>query len=129
MIDVIAGLFLAAHGLVHLLYVTPAPADDPNYPFVPESRWIVRTLRLKPASAKAFAGSLAVLVAIVFVAAGVALLADASVWERAAVIASAISLVLMVVFFHPWLSIGIAIDVAIIASLMWLHVPASLFEG
>jgi hypothetical protein len=39
-----------------------------------------------------------------------------------------VSLVLMVLFFHRWLSFGIAIDVAILAS-VWAQVPASLFEG
>jgi hypothetical protein len=47
----------------------------------------VRTVGLKPAAAKALAGSLAVLTAIAFVVAGVALLADASLWEPVAIVA------------------------------------------
>jgi hypothetical protein len=60
---------------------------------------------------------------------GIALLADAALWEPTAVIGATISLVLMVLFFHPWLVFGIAIDVAIMGSVLSWHVPASLFEG
>jgi hypothetical protein len=127
MLRVVAGLFLIAHGLVHLLYVGPRPEDDPNYPFVPEGRWSARALGLGPSAAKAVAGTLAVPCAIAFAISGIALLADAALWEPAAVVGSVISLVLMLLFFHPWLVLGIGIDVAIIASVVSWHVPASLF--
>lgn len=126
---VAVALFLAAHGLVHLMYFAPKPKDDATYPFVPESRWIARVLGLTPGAAKALSRAFAVVTAVAFVAAAVALLADASAWEPAALIASGVSLMLMLLFFHPWLSIGIAIDLAIVASIGWLHVPASIFEA
>ncbi len=129
MIRVAVALFLVAHGLVHLMYFAPKPQDDATYPFVPETRWIARVLGLTPGAAKTVARGFAVVTAAAFVVAGVALLVDASIWEPAALIASGVSLVLMLLFFHPWLSIGIAIDLAIVASIGWLHVPASLFEG
>jgi len=130
MVRVIAGLFLIAHGLVHLSYVTSKPKDAAaSYPFVPEERWFPRALGLGPSAAKTVAGTLAVACAIAFAIAGIALLLDAALWQPAAVVASLISLVLMVLFFHPWLVLGIAIDVAIIGSVLSWHVPASLFEG
>lgn len=126
---ILAGLFLIAHGLVHLLYLAPRPEDDPNYPFVPEGRWFARALGLAPSTAKAVAGALAVACMVMLVISGIALLAGAALWEPTAVLGAAISLVLMVLFFHPWLVFGIAIDVAIIGSVLSWHVPASLFEG
>ena len=128
MIRLVTGLFLIAHGLVHLLYLAPRPETDPNYPFVPEERWLARAIGLQPSTAKAIAGALAVACAIAFVIAGISLLASAEVWEPAAVVASLISLVLMLLFFHPWLMLGIAIDVAIIGSVLSWHIPASIFE-
>ncbi|HSD48817.1 MAG TPA: hypothetical protein VLE71_03200 [Actinomycetota bacterium] len=125
---VIVGLFLVAHGLVHLLYMVPRREDDPSYPFVPEDRWFARALGLGPSAAKAVAGTLAAACAIAFVISAVALLASADLWEPAAVVGAAISLVLMLLFFHRWLLIGIAIDVMILASVLSLHIPASLFE-
>lgn len=127
MVRILVGLFLVAHGLVHLLYFAPRP-DDPSYPFVAEDRWFPRALGLQPWAAVAVARTLAVMCTIAFAISGVALLASADLWEPAAVIGSATSLVLMVLFFHPWLLFGIAIDVLILASVLSLHVPSSLFE-
>ncbi|HEX6132311.1 MAG TPA: hypothetical protein VF044_11330 [Actinomycetota bacterium] len=126
---IVIALFLAAHGLVHLLYLAPRPEDDPRYPFVPEERWSARAVGLDDAAAKAVAASLAILCAVVLVVAGVALLADAELWQPLAVLGSAVSLILLLGFMHPWLTIGVAIDVAIIAAVQWLHVPAALFDG
>jgi len=128
MVRIVAGLFLIAHGLVHLLYLAPRPEGDPNYPFVPEGRWFSRAVGLQPSAAKAIAGTLAISCAVAFVISGIALLANAELWESAAVVGSVISLVLMLLFFHPWLLLGIAIDTAIVASVVSWHVPASLFE-
>jgi hypothetical protein len=125
---VLVGLFLVAHGLVHLLYLAPRPADDPKYPFVPETRWLPRATGMAPGAAKAVAGVLAVLTAVAFALAGVALWFDAGVWETAAVAGSIVSLALMLLFFHRWLLIGIAIDLGIAGSIWWWHVPASLFD-
>ena len=128
MVRVIAGLFLVAHGLIHLMYVTPPPKDDPKYPFVPEERWFPRAVGLEPGAAKGVARTLATTCVVLFVIAGIALLANTSLWKPAAVTGSVVSLVLMLLFFHPWLVFGIAIDAAIVATVLSLHIPASLFE-
>jgi hypothetical protein len=123
----VVGLFLVAHGLVHLLYVAHRPPDDPRYPFVPETAWIARALGLSTDAAKAIAGVVAVTVAIVLGIAGIDLIVGVSLWAALAVVGAAISLILMVAFYHRWLTIGIAIDLAIIG-LVWTQVPASLFD-
>jgi hypothetical protein len=129
MVRFVIGLFLIAHGLVHLLYLAPRPKDDPSYPFVPEDRWLPRLLGLEPGTAKAIAAALAVATAIVFLVAGIAVIADATIAGPAAIVGAGLSLVLLLAFFHPWLSIGVAIDVAIIVTVVWLQVPTSLFDG
>jgi hypothetical protein len=123
------GLFLIAHGLVHLMYLAPRPEGDASYPFVPEDRWLARILGISPWSAKTIAIVASILTALVLAVAGIALVLDATVWEPAAVVGAGLSLALMLAFYHPWLSIGIAIDLAIVASVTWLHVPASLFDA
>lgn len=125
---ILVGLFLVAHGLVHLLYLTPRPEADRSYPFVPETRSIAKVLGMEPRTAKGFAAALAVATAVAFGLAGCALIVNAAIWQPAAVVASSISLLLMVLFFHPWLLIGIAIDIVIIASVIRWHVPAVLFD-
>ncbi|HEX6230809.1 MAG TPA: hypothetical protein VF029_03775 [Actinomycetota bacterium] len=128
MLRIVVGLFLIAHGLVHLLYLGPRPEDDPRFPFVPEDRWFARAVGLEPGGAKAVAGGIAIACALVLLVSGIALFVDADLWEPTAAIGAVISLVVLLLFFHRWLLIGIAIDVAILASVWSLHVPASLFE-
>jgi hypothetical protein len=124
---ILLSLFLIAHGAVHLLYLAPVPEDDPAYPFVPERGWLARRLRLEPAAAKRLAGWLAVPTALVLAFGGVALIVGGGMWEAAAVVGAGLSLVLLLAFFHRWLLIGIAIDIAIVADVLWLHIPASSF--
>jgi hypothetical protein len=129
MLRIVVGLFLIAHGLVHLLYLAPRPGDDPSYPFVPEERWFARAVGLEPVAAKVVAGTLAVVCMLVLLVSGIALLANADLWRPTAVVGSVISLILLLLNFHPWLAIGVTIDVAIVASVWSLHLPASLFDG
>ena len=41
-VKVLVGLFLVAHGLVHLLYFLPS--DDPKYPMTADKSWLVTRL-------------------------------------------------------------------------------------
>jgi hypothetical protein len=124
----VVGLFLIAHGLVHLLYLMPRPEDDQSYPFVPETRWSARLVGLEPSTAKMFAAGLAVAVAVVLLSSGIALFADADIWKAAAATGALLSLGLLLLFFHPWLTIGIAIDLAILTDVWFAHLPSSLFD-
>jgi len=45
------------------------------------------------------------------------------------VVGSVASLALLVLNSHPWLVLGVAIDIAIVWSVLSAHVPATLFEG
>ena len=128
MVRTIVGLLLIAHGLVHLLYLMPRPEDDPSYPFVPETRWSAKLVGLEPSTAKIVAVSLAVAVAVALLVSGIALFVDADIWKVAAATGSLLSLALLLLFFHPWLTIGIAIDVAILIGVWFAHLPSSLFD-
>ena len=126
----VVGLLLIAHGLVHLMYLMPRPEDDPSYPFVPETRWSAKLVGLEPSTARMVAVSLAVAVAVVLLVSGIALFADADIWKAAAAAGSLLSLalLLLLLFFHPWLTIGIAVDVAILTDVWFAQLPSSLFD-
>lgn len=124
----VVGLLLIAHGLVHLMYLMPRPEDDQSYPFVPETRWSAKLVGLGPSTAKMIAVSLAVAVAVVLLVSGIALFADADIWKAAAATGSLLSLALLLLFFHPWLTIGIAVDVAILTDVWFAQLPSSLFD-
>jgi hypothetical protein len=128
MVRAVAGVFLIAHGLVHLLYLLPRPENDPTYPFVPETRWFSGAVGLEAGAAKTTAAALSIGVALVFLISGIAVFANADIWAAAAAVGSLLSLTLLVLFYHPWLSIGVVIDIAILADVWFAHAPSSLFE-
>jgi hypothetical protein len=99
-----AGLFLIAHGLVHLGVWLPSPREDA--PFDPGHSWLV-------GDARSEARALAWTAFVVLAAGGVLVLAGAGLGAVLAVTGAAISLALVVLTFHPWLLGAAAIDAAI----------------
>ena len=107
----LAGLFLLAHGLVHVgIWCTP---DDPaKAPFDPR-RWLAARMGQERSS-----GGLAVVLAVasaaVFLVAGTGVIIGASWAQAAAIIGATVSLLLTLVCFHRWLSVNVLINAAII---------------
>ena len=122
-----AGAFLIMHGLIHAAYLAPK-ADDPRYPFVAERTWFATSLDLEAGAAKAVFATLAMTALVSFLVAGIGLCVNAGWWQPLAVAGSFASLAVLLLGFHPQLALGVAIDVAIVASVLWAHVPSPLFE-
>jgi hypothetical protein len=114
MFELATGAFLILHGLVHLSYLAPK-VDDPHYPFVPERSWVATAAHLEVGTARSVFSALAVATAIAYAAAGVGLVLDAGWWPALAVAGSIGSLTVLLLGFHPWLVLGVAIDVGVIA--------------
>lgn len=106
----VIGLFLVAHGLVHLGVWLPAPAKG-KVPFDAGHSPIFGDVR-------GLAVVIAVVAALVFVVAGVGYLSTAAWWPTAAVVASGASLALILLTFTPWFLLGAVIDVVILV-LAW----------
>jgi hypothetical protein len=120
-VNLLLGAFLVAHGLVHALYLAPAPprtSDGPQWPFDTGRSWLVTAAGLDHGAARALGTAL--------VAATVALLAGAGLasvgwlmpvgsWPALVVGGASASLLTLALFFHPSLVIGAAID----AMLLW----------
>lgn len=116
---VLLGIFLIAHGLVHLSYLMPKP-DDPNYPFDFGRGWFA-----------SFAGSLAKPVGMLLVCAvtlaftlgGLGVLGVSALENLADLFligGSVLSLLVLVLYWHKWLVLGIIINIAIIwGVLLW----------
>ena len=103
--SVLAGLFLIAHGLLHLaVWVAPAP---PDATFDARRSWLI-------GDAPALTRGLAVAACVLFAVAGVLVLVGAGAAATVAVIGAAVSLGLVGLTFHPWFSFAVAINVAII---------------
>jgi len=115
--NLLFGLFLVAHGLVHGLFMVPRPPDaGASWPFDPSESWLLNRLGVEPSLAQAIAAGLVAVTTVAFIVTALAVIGILPAgWLRPLAIASAsVSLILLGVFFHPWLVIGIAIDVAIL---------------
>jgi hypothetical protein len=101
----IAGLFLIAHGLLHLAIWLPKP--DAKAPFdVGHSPFAGNVRRL--------AAALAVVAALVLAAGGLGLIAGASWWAPVTIAGAAISAALLLLTFNQWWLIALGINAAII---------------
>ena len=105
MIRVLLGTFIVAHGLLTaFIWVSPA---DGNAPFRASHSWLVGDAR-----------PLAVVIALVagagFVLAGIGVITQQAWWAVTGIGAGAMALLVMTLFFNPWLLAGIAISAGIL---------------
>ena len=112
LIRIVAGLFLIAHGLVHLLYVVHKE-DDPSFPFTLRQSWLVPEAVRRPTGLGLMAATVAAFAPLGLAVWGVPGLS--SVWPLIAVVSATLSLTLLVAFWNAHLVAGICIDVALIA--------------
>lgn len=137
MLKFVLGAFLVAHGLIHWSLATvPTPKPgELNTPFWPSwwrndsnSAWLVTAMGLDRAAVRAFGALLWMAATAGFVAAGLGVMGVPVLhdWWRPLAVASVVaSLPLFVLFWHPWLVVGAALDVAIMVLLLWVHWPST----
>jgi hypothetical protein len=113
------GLFIIAHGLIHVSYLTPKP-EDPKYPFNFDRGWFIGLIG---ADAVLIGKILVALTVIILVLAGSAILRVPGIVmnTRQLVIAgSTASLVVLVLYWHPWLILGVVIDIVLLYGILKL---------
>lgn len=112
------GAFLVAHAFIHVSYLTPAPprtASGPEWPFELTRSWLVTGLSLDPGLVRGLGLALVATTVALLVGAGLATVGWLPVawWTGLATAGAVASLVTLVLFFHPWLVLGILIDLAL----------------
>jgi hypothetical protein len=109
--------FLTAHGLVHLAVWLPHPTPDPGRPapFQPDRSALLTVAAVPKAGARRISEILAVAAAAALVLAGVAVAFGVGEAVPFAVLGAVLGLLLKALFFHPWLSLGIALDLLVLA--------------
>jgi hypothetical protein len=101
------GVLIVAHGLVTAaIWSAPAKADAP---FQATHSWLL-------GDARRLATAIAIAAATGFVLAGVGVAGHHTWWAGFAIAAGALAVLLMVVYFNPWLIAGIAISTAIVVA-------------
>jgi hypothetical protein len=118
MMGLLVGVFLIAHGLIHLavwLPRVPVPtAAGAGAPFDPHHSWL-----LGPRSPDVSGRGPAVASAVLYCLAGAAVVIQLeSTATSLAVAAATVGVIFKIVYFNPWLLIGIAIDAGVLAAAM-----------
>lgn len=112
--------FLVLHGLIHASYLSPRPAPAPGapaWPFELGRSWLLSPLGVPEHAIRILGMALVAVGVIAFVLAALATLAvglPASAWQPLVVVGAIASLALLGLYFHPWLVLGIAIDVVLV---------------
>ena len=125
------GLFIIAHGLVHaILAIAPNTANPDAKPGVfftsADRSWLLPKLGLNAAPVLWVGIILVVVSTLGFVLAGLGIFGVAglsTIGRWIIVISSLASLLLLSLFWHPWLLVGMLIDAGILIALLWLKLP------
>lgn len=112
--QVLIGLFLIGHGLIHASWLVPSPTDDPRWAFDLDHSWLLSGIGLSRRVVKGIGTVLASLAAIGFVVTGIGVAFDVGWWPAVAVASAGISVVQLVCFYHLWLSLGMLIDAGVL---------------
>jgi hypothetical protein len=108
--------FLIVHGFVHAaVWTAPKPANQPT-PFDPAHSWALAAAHIAASASRTASLTLAWLGAGLFAAAGCALALDTTAWTSLAVLAATVGLVLKGLWFNRWLSLGVVLDLGVIAA-------------
>jgi hypothetical protein len=121
MLRLLLAAFVLAHGLIHVSFLTPAPAPaagGPPWPFNLDRSWLLTRMGVSTATAERVGRTLVALTAVGFAVAAAGLATGASWWGPAAVAASLVSLVQLTAWFHWWLPVGLLIDIGVIAAVL-----------
>jgi hypothetical protein len=120
MIRILIGGFLVAHGLVHVaVWATP---QQPGAPFDASDSWLL-------GSTRGLGVVLAVVAAVVLVAGGVALFADAAVWQPLTIVGLAGSLLLDVLYFNLWLGFITVVNAVLLVALFLANRYPTISDG
>jgi hypothetical protein len=108
--------FLAAHGLLHLAIWLPHPEPDPAKPppFQPDHSAVLAAVHAPPSAVHVLSMGLAAAAAAAYLLAATAVVWGAG-WAVPVTVAAALAgLMLKGLYFHPWLLVGIALDLLVL---------------
>jgi hypothetical protein len=118
--------FLGVHGLLHLAVWLPK-TDDPErpQPFEPDHSSVLTAAGVEERTTHTLAIGLAAGAAATYVLAAIAVASNVSWAIAIAVSAALLGIALKVLYFHPWLSVGVLLDVLVLSAAL-VEWPVSL---
>lgn len=115
---IVAG-FVFLHGAIHLSFLAPTPpamADGPAWPFDLHGSWLLARSDTSQRFARPLGLALTAVTFAAFTLAAMAIvgLAPHVVGDAFVVLGAGSSMALLMLFFHPWLVLGLVIDIALL---------------
>lgn len=129
-IALLVGVFFIAHGLIHILYVVPAP--DENWPFDLSRSWLLTRLGLGERVLRGLGTVLWIAAMAGFVLAGLGVFGIPflkHVWRPVAAVSSVVSFLLIGLFWHRSFVLALLINAAIFIALVWAQWPSVAMIG
>lgn len=129
-IALLVGVFFIAHGLIHILYVVPAP--DENWPFDLSHSWLLTRLGLGERVLRRLGTVLWIAAMAGFVLAGLGVFGIPllkHVWRPVAAVSSVVSFLLIGFFWHRSFVFALLINAAIFVALVWAQWPSVAMIG
>jgi hypothetical protein len=114
-------LLLAFHALIHTGFLTREPDHKPGappWPFRLDRSWILSRFHASPRLNQIIGKGLVTLTIAAAIVAAAALLAGQGWWAGPAVASAVISLVLLGLYLHPMLTLGIAVDAFVLSAII-----------
>jgi hypothetical protein len=130
LLSLVTGVFLILHGLTHLgTAVAPRPdgTREVLWGFFTTDSWLLKGLGQRAMRSVGIA--LFVLATVGFTLAGIAELVGWGLWRALAVLSAVDSLLLLVLFWHPYLIVGVVLNLAILVFLLWAQWPPAELVG
>ena len=126
MIRTLVALFLLGHGFVHAAVWAAPKQQETGAPFDPGHSWLLSAVHVGADPARTAALGLAWVSTAMYALAAASLVAGVGLWGPVAVAAAVASVLFKTAFFNAWLTVGVLLDVAVIAAVAagW---PPSLF--
>ena len=127
MFKLLFATFLLAHGLIHASWFSPAPpqtAGGPEWPFELSRSWLVTGLGADAEPIRLMGTMLIAVTVAAFVLAALStagVLVPSAWWPAFVIVGALASVAQLVVFFHPWLILGLAIDAVLLWAAAVLH--------
>jgi len=123
--NLIVAAFLLAHGALHASFLAPSPPATPGaptWPFDLTQSWLLTPLGVQSDVLRLLGVALVSVSIAAFAIAAMATVGPlpTMLFAPATAAGALASLALLILFFHPWLVIGVAIDVG----LLWAVVVA-----
>jgi hypothetical protein len=130
LLRLMTGAFLILHGLIHLgAAVDPRPgaSGEGLWTFSTTDTWPLRGPG--PQAPRPVGIALFVLAPVGFVLAGLGELIGLGAWRVVAVASALDSLLLLILFWHRLLEVGVLLNVAILVALLWARWPPAELVG